>query len=57
MAFFLLLLLIAVALGIIGVLAKGLLYLLAIGVAVLVVDLIVVAFRIGHHRHYRHVRR
>jgi hypothetical protein len=40
MVLFLLLLLLAVALGIVGVVAKGLFYLLVIGVAVLIADLL-----------------
>ncbi|MFJ8160061.1 hypothetical protein ACIRBY_03930 [Streptomyces sp. NPDC096136] len=46
MALFLLLLLVAVVLGFIGVLAEGLFYLLVVGVAVLIVDIVVLAFRL-----------
>ncbi|MFI5829263.1 hypothetical protein ACIA6C_18745 [Streptomyces sp. NPDC051578] len=46
MALFLLLLLVAVVLGFVGVLAKGLFYLLIIGVVVLVVDIVIIVFRL-----------
>jgi hypothetical protein len=42
---FLLLIIVAIALGIIGVVAKGLLYLLFIGIAVLIIALVFAAFR------------
>ena len=45
MVLFLLMLLAAVALGIIGAVAKGLFYLLIIGVVLLVADLVYVALR------------
>ncbi|MDX2704832.1 hypothetical protein PV350_18455 [Streptomyces sp. PA03-6a] len=45
MALFLFLLLVAVVLGLIGVVAEGLLYLLVIGVVVLVLDLVYVVVR------------
>ncbi|WP_199835956.1 hypothetical protein [Streptomyces sp. TP-A0356] len=45
MALFLFLILAAIVLGLIGVVAKGLFYLLVIGVVVLVVDLILVGAR------------
>ncbi|GGW14050.1 hypothetical protein [Streptomyces capoamus] len=53
MSLFLLLILVAVALGIIGVAVHGLFYLLVIGVVVLVLDLVYVAvrFRRGGRRH------
>jgi hypothetical protein len=44
-AFFLLLVIVAVALGIIGVVAKGLLYLLIIGIVVFLGALILAALR------------
>jgi hypothetical protein len=47
MALFLLVLLIAVALGIVGVAMKGLLYVFAIGVVVLILDLVWLGFRHG----------
>ncbi|MFI9063786.1 hypothetical protein ACIGQE_18145 [Streptomyces sp. NPDC053429] len=46
MALFLLLLLVAVVLGFVGVLAKGLFYLLIIGVVVLVVDIVIIVVRL-----------
>lgn len=46
MALFLLLLIVAMVLGLIGALAKGLLYLLIIGVIVLVVDLLFLSARL-----------
>lgn len=45
MAFFLLLILVAVALGIVGAVVKGLLYLLAIGVVVFLFAFIVLGIR------------
>lgn len=45
MALFLLLVIVAIALGIIGAVVKGLLYLLIIGVVVLIADLIVAGVR------------
>jgi hypothetical protein len=44
-AFFLLLIIVAIVLGIVGVVAKGLLYLLIIGVVVLVCALVLGALR------------
>ena len=44
-ALFLLLVIVAIALGIVGVAAKGLLYLLIIGIAVFLVALILAALR------------
>lgn len=46
MALFLLLVIVAIALGIVGVVAKGLFYLLIIGVVVLVADLIFAGVRV-----------
>ncbi len=45
MAIFLLLIIVAIALGIVGVVAHGLLYLLFIGIAVLIIDLVYVGVR------------
>jgi len=45
MALFLLLVIVAVALGIVGAVVKGLLYLLIIGVVVLIADLIFAGVR------------
>lgn len=52
MAWFLLLIIVAIILGIIGAVAEGLLYLLVIGVVVLVADLVygAVRFRRGGRR-------
>ena len=44
-AFFLLLLIVAIALGIVGVVVKGLLYLLVIGIVVFLVALLLGALR------------
>jgi hypothetical protein len=44
-AFFLLLIIVAIALGIIGVVVHGLLYLLFIGIGILIIDLIYVGVR------------
>ena len=46
MALFLLLIIVAIALGIIGVVVKGLLYILIIGVVVLLADLFLVGVRL-----------
>jgi hypothetical protein len=46
LALFLLLVIVAIALGIVGVVAKGLLYLLIIGIAVFLAALILAALRI-----------
>jgi hypothetical protein len=45
MALFLLLIIIAIALGIVGAVVKGLVYLLIIGVVILLADLVLVAVR------------
>ena len=45
MALFLLLIIVAIALGIVGAVAKGLLYLLIIGVVVLIADLVLIGVR------------
>lgn len=50
MGLFLLLLLVAVALGIIGAVAKGLFFLLLIGIALFLVDLVGLGFRGGRRR-------
>lgn len=55
-AFFLLLVLVAVVLGIIGVAAKGLGYLLIIGIVVLVVDVAVAAVRLSRRARRRPLR-
>ncbi|MHB2023598.1 MAG: hypothetical protein ACYCO3_09760 [Mycobacteriales bacterium] len=50
MSLFLLLLLVAIALGIVGFVVKGLLFLLVIGAIVLLVDLLGFAYRGGRRR-------
>lgn len=50
MAWFLLIIIVAIALGIIGVVVKGLLYLLVIGIIVFLVDLVFLGSRIGRGR-------
>ena len=50
MVLFLLLVLAAVALGIVGAVVKGLLYLLIIGIVILVADLSFVGFRMRGRR-------
>ncbi|MGW8377924.1 hypothetical protein [Streptomyces sp. ODS28] len=54
MAFFLFLIIVAIALGIIGFVVKGLFYLFLIGIAVLVIDIAYGAWRFrrggGRHR-------
>lgn len=51
MVLFLLLVIVAIALGIVGVVVKGLFYLLIIGIVVILVDLVVVGIRLSRrHR-------
>lgn len=50
MILFLLLILVAVALGIIGAVAKGLLYLLIIGIVVFLVDFVFLGTRLHRRR-------
>jgi membrane protein implicated in regulation of membrane protease activity len=50
MALFLLLIIVAIALGIVGVVVKGLFYLLIIGVVVVIVDLVVLGARMSRRR-------
>ena len=50
MALFLLLVLVAIVLGIVGAVANGLFYLLVIGVVVLVADLVLLGLRLGRRR-------
>jgi hypothetical protein len=54
MVLFLLLLLAAVALGIIGAVGKGLLYLLIIGAVVLLADLLLAGVRLGRKHKLGH---
>lgn len=56
MALFLFILLVAVALGIIGVVVKGLFYLLVIGIVLLVVNLVLSGVRLGRRGRSRPVR-
>ncbi|WP_405734116.1 hypothetical protein OG885_21645 [Streptomyces sp. NBC_00028] len=56
MALFLLFVLVAVALGIIGTAADGLGYLLAIGIAIFVADLVFLAVRLSRRTRRRPVR-
>ena len=53
MVLFLLLLIVAVALGVIGALGRDTLYLLIIGVMVLIADLVLLRTRMGHSRRPR----
>jgi hypothetical protein len=50
MVLFLLLVIAAIALGIVGVVVKGLFYLLIIGIVVVLVDLVVVGIRLSRRR-------
>ncbi|NKZ07473.1 hypothetical protein [Actinomadura latina] len=56
MALFLFILLIAVALGIVGVVVKGLFYLLIIGVVLFLIDLVLSGIRMGRRGHSRPAR-
>jgi len=47
MALFLLFIIVAIALGIVGAVVKGLFWLLIIGVVVVIVDLVVLGVRLG----------
>jgi hypothetical protein len=49
-ALFLLLIIAAIALGIVGAVVKGLFYLLLIGVAVVILDLVLLGVRLGRRR-------
>ncbi|MFF7753323.1 hypothetical protein ACFZCP_29745 [Streptomyces sp. NPDC007971] len=53
MVLFILLLIVAVALGVMGALGRGTLYLLIIGVMVLVADLVLLRTRMGRSRRPR----
>lgn len=50
MVLFLLFVIVAIALGILGVVLKGLFYLLIIGIIVFLADLIFLGFRMGRNR-------
>jgi hypothetical protein len=56
MVIFLLLLIIAIVLGFLGVLLKGLFYLLIIGVVVFLADLVLSGLRLGRRRGQRPAR-
>ncbi|MFF9128297.1 hypothetical protein ACF09J_34430 [Streptomyces sp. NPDC014889] len=56
LAFFLFLILVAIVLGLLGVVLKGLFYLLIIGVVVFVADLVLLGVRWSRRSH-RHVVR
>lgn len=56
MAVFLFILLVAVALGIIGVVVKGLFYLLIIGIVLFLINLVLGGIRMGHRRGSRPTR-
>lgn len=50
MALFLLIIIVAIALGVVGVVVKGLLYLLVIGVVVFLLDLVFLGTRLRRQR-------
>jgi hypothetical protein len=50
MALFLLFIIVAIALGIVGAVVKGLFWLLIIGVVVVIIDLVVLGTRMGRRR-------
>jgi hypothetical protein len=56
MALFLLLIIIAIGLGIAGVVIKGLFYLLIIGIVVFLADLVMSGLRLGRRRGKRPAR-
>jgi hypothetical protein len=56
MALFLFLIIVAIALGITGVVVKGLFYLLIIGIVILLADLVLGGIRIGRRRGSRPAR-
>lgn len=56
MALFLLLIIIAIGLGIAGVVVKGLFYLLIIGIVVFLADLVMGGLRLGRRRGKRPAR-
>ncbi|MBV9025141.1 MAG: hypothetical protein JO362_15435 [Streptomycetaceae bacterium] len=55
MVLFLLFILVAIALGIIGAVVKGLFYLLIIGIALFLVNLFLSGLRLGHRRAKSHL--
>lgn len=50
MALFLLFIIVAIALGIVGAVVKGLFFLLVIGVVLVIVDLVLLGVRVGRRR-------
>ncbi|WP_169809399.1 hypothetical protein [Actinomadura chibensis] len=56
MALFLFILLVAVALGIVGVIVKGMFYLLIIGIVVFLINFVLSGIRMGHRRSSRPAR-
>jgi hypothetical protein len=56
MTLFLVLIIVAIVLGLIGAVADGLLFLLFIGIAVLVADLLYMALRTRHSARHRPLR-
>jgi hypothetical protein len=56
MALFLLIIIIAVALGILGVVLHGLFWLLIIGIVIFLLDLVFGGLRLGKRRHSRPAR-
>ena len=56
MALFLFIVLVAVALGIVGVVVEGLFYLLIIGIVLFLINLVWSGVRVGHHRGSRPTR-
>ena len=50
MALFLLVIIVAIVLGLVGVVVKGLLYLLFIGIVVFILDLVFFGARLGRRR-------
>ncbi|MGV9246184.1 hypothetical protein [Streptomyces sp. NPDC003710] len=56
MVFFLLLILVAIVLGLIGAVVKGLTYLLIIGIVIFVLNLLLWGVRLSRRSHRRRVR-
>lgn len=50
LALFLLIVIIAIAIGLVGLLVKGLIWLLIIGIILFLLNLVVAGFRAGHRR-------
>ena len=56
MALFLFVIIIAIVLGILGVVLKGLFYLLIIAIVIFLINLIIASIRYGRHRGTQHPR-